>query len=111
MPPHQQPEHVALRRSLALLAEIGIVPAAAAVLDRTMENARSMISDAVLAEVSAFSGSGNPDVLPELDGHCSEHVHEIRRLVGGGEVGGFEFVRAHAHRRAAQRFPLEAMLD
>lgn len=108
MPAYQQTEHGALRRALAQLAEIGIVPAAA--LDQTMENTHSMIHDAVLAEVQAFSNSGNPDVLPELDRHGSDHVHEIRRLMGGGEVGGFEFVRAHAHRRAAQRFPLEAML-
>jgi DNA-binding PucR family transcriptional regulator len=94
---------------LARLAEIGIVPAAGA-LDHNMENTHSMVRDAVLAEVSAFSDSGNPDVLPELDRHGGEHVHEIRRLMGGGEVGDFEFVRAHAHRRAAQRFPLEATL-
>lgn len=111
MPASQHPEHGALRRALALLAEIGIVPAAAAALDHTMQNTRSQLRDAVLAEVSAFSDSGNPDVLPELDGHGSEHVDEIRRLFGGGEIGGFDFVRAHAHRRAAQRFPLEATLD
>ena len=110
MPAHQQPEHGALRRALARLADIGIVPAGATALDPTMQNTRSLLRDAVLAEVSAFSDSGNPDVLPELDGHGSEHVDEIRRLFGGGEIGGFEFVRAHAHRRAAQRFPLEATL-
>jgi hypothetical protein len=108
MPAHQPTEHGALRRALARLAEIGIVPAAA--LHHNIENTHSMVRDAVLAEVSAFSDSGNPDVLPELDRHGGEHVHEIQRLMEGGEVGDFDFVRAHAHRRAAQRFPLEAML-
>jgi hypothetical protein len=110
MPVHQNPGHGALRRALARLAEIGIVPAASAALDHNMQDARSMLRDAVLAEVSAFSDSGNPDVVPELDRHGSEHVDEIRWLFGGGEIGGFEFVRAYAHRRAAQRFPLEAIL-
>ena len=108
MPAHQPTEHGTLRRALARLAEIGIVPAA--ILDDNIETMHSIVRDAVLAEVSAFSDSGNPDVLPELDRHGGEHVHEIRRLIEGGEVGDFEFVRAHAHRRAAQRFPLEAML-
>ena len=110
MPAEQHPEHQALRRALDLLAEAGIIPDAGAALDHTMQNARSLLRDAVLAEVPAFSESGNPDVLPELDRHISENVHEIRRLFGGGEVGDFEFVRAHAQRRAAQRFPLEATL-
>lgn len=69
-----------------------------------------MLRDAVLAEVPAFSNSGNPDVVPELARHASEHIDEIRRLFAGGEVAGFAFVTAHAHRRAAQRFPLEAVL-
>ena len=110
MPADRQPEYGALRRALAQLAEIGIVPHTAPALDHTLQNTRSLLRDAVLADVPAFSDTGNPDVLPELDGHGSEHLHEIRRLVGGGEVGGFEFVRAQAHRRAAQRFPLEATL-
>lgn len=111
MPTHRQPEYDALRRALARLGDIGIVPAAATALDSTLQNTRSLLRDAVLAEVSAFSESGNPDVVPELDGHGGEHIDEIRRLFGGAEIGGFDFVRAHAHRRAAQRFPLEATLD
>ncbi len=96
---------------MALLAEIGIVPHAAAALDYTIENMHSMLRDAVLANVSAFNHSGNPNVLPELDRHGGENLNEIRRLLGGGEVGDFEFVRTHAQRRATQRFPLEAILD
>jgi hypothetical protein len=111
MPADQHPGHTALRRALARLADIGIGPSAVAALDHNLENTSGMFRDAVLAEVSAFSNSGNPDVLPELDRHCREQLHEIRRLLSSGEIGGFEFARAHAQRRAAQRFPLEATLD
>jgi hypothetical protein len=104
------PEYGALRQSLARLAETGMIPEVATALDRTLENTRGRLRDAVLAEVPAFSSSGNPDVLPDLDRHCSEHLHEICRLLGGGEIGDFDFVRAQAQRRAGQRFPLEAAL-
>lgn len=100
----------ALRRALDRLVETGIVPAAAAPLERGVHKVRGMLRDAVLAEVPAFSHSGNPEVMPELERHTGEHIDEIRRLFGGGEPSGFAFVRVHAQRRAAQRFPLEAIL-
>ncbi len=75
-----------------------------------MQKMSGMLRDAVLAEVPAFSSSGNPDVVPELARHAGEHIDEIRRLFAGGEAGSFDFVKSHAHRRAAQRFPLEAIL-
>jgi hypothetical protein len=93
------------------LAETGRIFEAAPALDRTIESTRRRLREAVLAEVPAFSSSGNPDVLPELDHHGGEHLHEICRLMGGGEVGDFDFVRAQAKRRASQRFPLEAALQ
>ena len=89
---------------------MGIIPAALEPLEHGMQQTKGALRDAVLAEVPAFSRSGNPDVVPELAHHASEHIDEIRRLIAGGEAGGFDFVRAHAHRRAAQRFPLEAIL-
>ena len=55
------------------------------------------LRDAVLAEIPAFSASGNPEILPGLDRHTAEHVQEIRRLFAGGEAGEFEFVKSHAH--------------
>src|SRR6478609_7111379 len=67
-------------------------------------------SSAGCSRRTAFSHSGNPDVVPELARHASEHIDEIRRLMAGGEAGSFDFIRSHAHRRAAQRFPLEAIL-
>ena len=65
---------------------------------------------AVLQDVPQFTASMNPDLLPESAQHGAEHVRELLRLLRGGAVGDFEFVRAHARRRAEQRFPLEATL-
>ena len=58
----------------------------------------------------AYSESANPDVLPEQANHVAEHIEEMRRLLSGGRVGDFAFVRQHARHRAAQKFPLEATL-
>jgi hypothetical protein len=104
------PEHGSLGQVLALLAKTGVIPHAAQALDASMPNAGAALRNAVLAEIPAFSASGNPDILPELNQHAGEHVHEIRRLFGGGAAGDFAFVRTHAQHRAEQRFPLEAML-
>jgi PucR C-terminal helix-turn-helix domain/GGDEF-like domain len=110
MPGDRHFEHGALRRSLDRLAGIGIVPAAAEPLRNSAHDMSGALRAAVLAEVPAFSNSGNPDVLPELALHVGEHIDEILRLFAGGETGKFDFVRTHAHRRAEQRFPLEAIL-
>jgi hypothetical protein len=110
MPGSRPPEHAALRRIAERLTETGIIPGAIEPLERSMQQTIGMLRGAVLAEVPAFSNSGNPDVMPELARHVGEHIDEIRRLFAGGDVGGFDFVRSHAHRRAAQRFPLEAIL-
>ncbi len=69
------------------------------------------VREAVVAEVAAFGASGNPELLPDLERHAQEHLAEFVRLLDGGAPGDFEFVRAHARRCAAQRFPLEALLQ
>ena len=101
---------MALRQGLAALAAIGVVPQAARALRASAHAAAQALRAAVLEEIPAFSASANPDILPELDRHALNHLEEIARLLGGGGVGQFEFVRAHAQRRAEQRFPLEATL-
>ena len=100
----------ALAHALALLADAGVVPQAAAALARGMRAAGEALGKTVIDEIPAFSVSGNPQVLPDLERHAGEHMMEIARLLGGGMVGAFEFVREHAQRRAEQRFPLEATL-
>ena len=103
-------EHAALAQAQARLVEIGVVPHVSATLDKGVRDVALSLRQVVMAEVSAYSTSGNPEVLPDLDRHAGEHIQEIRRLFGGGDVGDFQFVRTHGHKRAAQRFPLEAML-
>jgi hypothetical protein len=95
---------------LSVLADSGVVPCAAPSLEQSQLDTDTAIRKAVLAEVQAFSGSGNPEILPELNAHIEEHTQEIRRLFSGGEIGDFAFLRSHAHRRAEQRFPLDATL-
>ncbi|MDP9137341.1 MAG: helix-turn-helix domain-containing protein [Pseudomonadota bacterium] len=99
-----------LRQISALLARTGVIPHAATALETGMQSASGGLREAVLAEIPAFSSSGNPEILPGLEQHIAEHVQEIRRLFAGGEIGEFEFIRTHARRRAEQRFPLEAIL-
>ena len=103
-------EYTALAQAQVRLAEIGVVPRAAAALDKGITDVARSLGHVVLAEVPAYSASGNPAVVPDLGQHAGEHIQEIRRLFGGGEVGDFQFVRTHGHLRAEQRFPLEAIL-
>lgn len=70
----------------------------------------SELNETMLGEIPAFSESRNPEVLPDFTRHCEQHTTEILRLLGGGSVGNFEFVREYARKRAEQRFPLEAIL-
>lgn len=99
-----------LTQTLALLADAGVVPQATASLQRGMHAAAENLRHTVIAEIPAFSDSGNPQILPDLERHAAEHLAEIVRLLGGGKVSEFEFVRTHAQRRAEQRFPLETTL-
>jgi hypothetical protein len=99
-----------LRQILSLLIEMSVIPHAANALENSMPTATGRLRDEVLAEIPAFSTSGNPEILPGLDQHVAEHVQEIQRLFAGGKIGEFEFIKAHARRRAEQRFPLEAIL-
>lgn len=95
---------------MAALARVGAIPDLGPVLDGHAEVVERTLQRAVLDEVPAFSASGNPEILPQLAEHSAMHIREIRRLLGGGHAGEFEFVRTHAHRRAEQKFPLEATL-
>jgi hypothetical protein len=106
----KQFERTTLGQVLALLAGAGIIPRAAAALDHSKRDTERALREAILAEIPAFSASGNPDILPELSQHAGEHIQEINRLFAGGEVGDFAFVKTHAQHRAEQRFPLEATL-
>jgi len=99
-----------LKRAHARLAELGVVPAAAATLRASARDAVVALRGEVLREVRGFSESGNPRVLPELAEHAKGHVDELLRMFSGAEPGDFAFVRDHARLRAEQRFPLELTL-
>ena len=103
---HANALHEALR---SVAGHAGLQP----VIARAGRNAAALaahLQQAVIAEVREFSTSRNPELLPDVQKHCREIVDELLRLLRGGRVGHFGFVREHARRRAEQRFPLEATL-
>lgn len=99
-----------LQGTLRQLAALGMLPRKREVLEQQQPAVAKALRQAVLAEVPAFTASGNPDVLAGLERHGAAHIEEIIRLFSGGAVADFAFVRDHARQRAEQRFPLEATL-
>ena len=100
----------ALNDSLQSLSDSQLLRAAVEHLAYNSAAINTELMEMVLAEIPAFSESRNPDVMPDLAEHGPEHTAEILRLLGGGRVSNFDFVRDHARRRAEQYFPLEATL-
>jgi len=99
-----------LRDSIAALRTLGVVPAVAGPLHLAADAVSDAIAARVVADIDAFSGSANPDVLPELRQHLADLAAEICHLLSAGRPGDFALVRQYAQRRAQQRFPLEASL-
>jgi PucR C-terminal helix-turn-helix domain/GGDEF-like domain len=104
------PQYTHLRQILSSFAELSILRRTLLALESSKQAATDKLRDEVLAEIPAFAASGNPQVLPNLANHVSDHIQQILRLFAGGEIGEFEFIKAHARQRAEQRFPLEAIL-
>ena len=98
-----------IRRAVDALQRAGVGPGVASFLD-PLAVTRPLV-DAVLAEVPAFTESGNPDVVPDLGDHLRDHLRDVRRVLGGEAPGDFDFVVDHAERLAAQKFPLDAVLQ
>ena len=105
-----EPNSGATTTAVNALRSHGVVPAIVSALHDSRDTALAALQQAVRDEVPAYSDSGNPEVLPELDAHLTEHVDEIIRLLGGAAAPKLDYVRRHAERRAEQRFPLEALL-
>lgn len=99
-----------LDAAIDALAALRVVPD----VGKTMRIGTTVIQrtlyDGVVEEVSAYTESANPDVLPELAEHLEMHIAVTCRLLGDGEAVDFSFVRDQAHRRAEQKFPLDALL-
>ncbi len=104
------PSPRALLQTLERLAALGVVPDVAPALRASSAAVETTMRDAVLGEVAGFSDSRNPQILPDLKAHSHDHVAEVTRLFAGEAPDDFAFVRAHARRRAEQRFPLELSL-
>lgn len=100
----------ALAAALQRLGRSAHLPAAVAHLREHASGIGSELRATVLAEVPAFTVSRDPLTLRALDAHAPQHLVEILRLLEGGEVGDFAFVREHARLRAEHRFPLETVL-
>ncbi|MEM8814544.1 MAG: helix-turn-helix domain-containing protein [Pseudomonadota bacterium] len=100
-----------LSERLRELSQKGFRPAAAARLAASLDTIARSLTAAIRDQIPAFTASGNPDVLPQLDAHALDHLTEIHRLIGGSNQPQLEFVRRHAARRAEQHFPLEATLE
>jgi len=96
--------------AIGTLRAAGVVPRVAAALKASADGINSDLKESVLGEVPAFTQTGNPDVLPELEQHLALHTDEVCRLLSGLPPGELGFVIEHAHRRAEQKFPLDALL-
>ena len=88
----------------------GIVPQVVTPLRQARPGASESLRESVLGEVSAWSESGNPDVMPDLQAHLESHLDEVERLLQGSAPADWGFAREFAERHAGGRFPLEALL-
>ncbi len=105
-----QAARAALQRALdAVLEQPGAVRLGAR-LARSQTMIETDIAMAVREQIPAFGESRNTEVPAQWAKHAPDHLAEIIRLLDGGGVGDFAFVRDHARLRAAQYFPLEAVL-
>ena len=99
-----------LRATLSALKDHGVVPGVSAALQSRRDAFLRELIRAVGAEVPAYQESGNPELIPELEAHLAEIVDTACQLLSGERIGALDFVAEHARRRAAQKFPLDAIL-
>ncbi len=97
--------------AITALKSSGVVPAVAKTLQDSAEAIIRDLQEAVVRDVPAFTATGNPDVLPELQRDLERHVENLCRLLSGLRPAGLSFVRTHAQKRAEQKFPLDAVLQ
>jgi hypothetical protein len=100
-----------LVQSLEALSKFGLRAPATAPLNEQVPEWARLASEAVVAAIPAFSVAASPELLADLERHAGAHIAELCRLLDGGAVRDFEFVRVYARHRAGQRFPIEATLQ
>lgn len=88
----------------------GVGPGLVDTLASSRPAVRDRLHRAIGDEVMAYSETSNPDVAPELHDHVDALLDHVIRVLGGSQATDFDIIRAHAERRAAQKFPLEAVL-
>ena len=101
----------ALKTALQPLRDAGVVPAIGERLREGIPLALQRLVRDTTGEVSAYSETANPDVIPDLRQHFGAQLLAVCNLLGETGSRELEFVREHAERRAAQRFPLDALLQ
>ncbi len=98
-----------LQSSIDRLRGLGLVPAMGQALAETADSALPALHAAVLADVSEFAATRNPDVGPELEAQLRELFASMVSLLSGRPTDS-GFAEAYARRCAEQRFPLDAVL-
>ncbi len=100
-----------LAQALGSLAKLGVPARAIATLSKRREEPVRLLLELVVTTIPALKASQNAELRSDLARHANEHIAELLRLLGGGPLRDFEFVRAQARRHAAKRFPIEAALQ
>ncbi len=100
----------ALAEALGRLREFSALKPGARLLSRQQSELVPRLHQSVVTNVTAFTDSSNPQILPLLQQHLEALVAEFLRLVGGGSVEALHFVEPYAKAAAEQYFPLEPML-
>lgn len=84
--------------------------AASAMASQSTALARSL-AEHIVAGVPDYRASANPQLLPDLTRHAEQHVALLCGLLDGSQQADLAFVQQHARHGAAQRFPIEALLQ
>jgi sugar diacid utilization regulator len=107
---YQGEENSALRQAIAALRSQGVLPGIGEALRRSTEATAAQLRDAIGDEVPAYTDTANPDIRPELRAHVDDLLAQVLAILSDGQRPDFEAFSSHAAHRAAQRFPLEALL-
>jgi hypothetical protein len=98
-------------RALAELARLGVPARASRPLSPQIATWTRQVREAIAVAIPTFAAVAKQDQWAELERHAIEHITELCRLLAGGELGDFEFVRAGARRQAVQGLPIEVTLQ
>ena len=99
-----------LVQSLEALSKFGLRAGASSPLSEGAAGCARRASQAVVGAIPAFRVTANSELRADLERHAAAHIAELCRLLDGGTVRDFEFVRAYAGRCATQGFSIDAAL-